>query len=52
LVLYAAIPLGAACGALTSGNWRRARPGLIMLATLASFVAIGFFSLMPVWALG
>jgi ENTS family enterobactin (siderophore) exporter len=24
-VLYAAIPLGAACGALTSGNWRRAR---------------------------
>ena len=53
-VLYAAIPLGAACGALTSGNLAQsARPGLIMLlATLASFVAIGFFSLMPVWALG
>ncbi|MDU4268088.1 MAG: enterobactin transporter EntS [Enterobacter hormaechei] len=47
-VLYAAIPLGAACGALTSGNLAQsARPGLIMLvATLASF------SLMPVWALG
>ena len=53
-VLYAAIPLGAACGALTSGNLAQsARPGLIMLlATLASFIAIGFFSLMPVWALG
>jgi len=53
-ILYAAIPLGAACGALTSGNLAQsARPGLIMLlATLASFIAIGFFSLMPVWALG
>ena len=53
-VLYAAIPLGAAFGALTSGNLAQsARPGLIMLvATLASFIAIGFFSLMPVWALG
>lgn len=53
-ILYAAIPLGAACGALTSGHLAQsARPGLIMLlATLASFVAIGFFSLMPVWALG
>ena len=53
-ILYAAIPLGAACGALTSGNLaQNARPGLIMLlATLASFIAIGFFSLMPVWALG
>lgn len=53
-VLYAAIPLGAAFGALTSGNpAQSARPGLIMLvATLASFIAIGFFSLMPVWALG
>lgn len=53
-LLYAAIPLGAACGALTSGNLAQsARPGLIMLlATLASFIAIGFFSLMPVWALG
>jgi ENTS family enterobactin (siderophore) exporter len=40
--------------ALTSGNLAQsARPGLIMLvATLASFIAIGFFSLMPVWALG
>ena len=53
-ILYAAIPLGAACGALTSGNLAQsARPGLIMLlATLASFIAIGFFSLMPVWVLG
>ena len=53
-LLYAAIPLGAAFGALTSGNLAQsARPGLIMLlATLASFIAIGFFSLMPVWALG
>ncbi len=53
-LLYAAIPLGAAFGALTSGNLAQsARPGLIMLlATLASFIAIGFFSLMPVWVLG
>ncbi|HBN6064967.1 TPA: enterobactin transporter EntS [Enterobacter cloacae] len=53
-VLYAAIPLGAACGALTSGRLAQsARPGLIMLlTTLASFIAMGFFSLMPVWALG
>ena len=53
-ILYAAIPLGAACGALTSGNLAQsARPGLIMLlATLASFIAIGFFSLMPVWRWG
>lgn len=53
-VLYAAIPLGAACGALTSGRLAQsARPWLIMLlTTLASFIAMGFFSLMPVWALG
>lgn len=24
----------------------------MLVATLASFIAIGFFSLMPVWALG
>jgi len=53
-LLYAAIPLGAAFGALTSGNLAHsARPGLIMLsATVASFIAIAFFSLMPFWALG
>jgi ENTS family enterobactin (siderophore) exporter len=53
-LLYAAIPLGAAFGALTSGNLAQsARPGLIMLvATFASFIAIAFFSLMPVWGLG
>ena len=53
-LLYAAIPLGAAFGALTSGNLaQRPRPGLIMLlTTLASFIAIGFFSLMPLWGLG
>ena len=52
--LYAAIPLGAALGALTSGNLAQsARPGMIMLlATFTSFIAIGLFSLMPVWALG
>ncbi len=53
-LLYAAIPLGAAFGALTSGNLAQStRPGLIMLsATVASFIAIDLFSLMPFWALG
>jgi len=53
-LLYAAIPLGAAFGALTSGNLARSeKPGQIMLlTTVGSFVAIGMFSLMPVWALG
>jgi len=53
-LLYAAIPLGAAVGALTSGQLAHSvRPGLIMLAsTVASFLAIGLFGLMPVWQLG
>ena len=52
--LYAAIPLGAGVGALTSGQLAHSvRPGLIMLAsTVASFMAIGLFGLMPVWQLG
>lgn len=53
-LLYAAVPLGAALGALTSGRVAQcARPGFIMLmSTVASFIAIGLFSLMPVWLLG
>jgi ENTS family enterobactin (siderophore) exporter len=53
-LLYAAIPLGAAFGALTSGNLARSeKPGQIMLfTTVGAFVAIGMFSLMPMWALG
>ncbi len=53
-LLYAAIPLGAAFGALISGQLAQtARPGVLMLATtVGSFVAIALFSLMPVWALG
>ncbi|KAA1047057.1 enterobactin transporter EntS [Pseudocitrobacter sp. 73] len=53
-LLYAAIPLGAAFGALTSGNLaRHERPGRIMLfSSVAAFVAIGLFALMPMWALG
>ncbi|HEY1843382.1 MAG TPA: enterobactin transporter EntS [Buttiauxella sp.] len=53
-LMYAAVPLGAAIGALTSGRIaHHARPGVIMLATgIVSFVSIGLFSLMPVWGLG
>jgi ENTS family enterobactin (siderophore) exporter len=53
-LLYAAIPLGAAAGALTSGRLaQHLRPGLLMLgASVGSFVAIGLFSLMPHWTLG
>ncbi len=53
-LLYAAIPLGAALGALTSGQLAQTvRPGALMLATtVGSFVAIALFSLMPHWALG
>ena len=53
-MLYAAIPLGAAIGALTSGQLAHSvRPGLIMLASsVGAFLAIGLFALMPVWALG
>lgn len=53
-LMYAAVPLGAAIGALTSGRIaHHARPGAIMLASgVVSFIAIGVFSLMPVWGLG
>jgi len=53
-LLYAALPLGAAIGALTSGRLAHSeRPGVIMLATtVGAFVAIGLFSLMPFWELG
>ena len=53
-LLYAALPLGAAIGALTSGKLAHSeRPGVIMLlASVGAFIAIGLFSLMPVWALG
>lgn len=53
-LLYAAIPLGAALGALTSGRLaHHVRPGMLMLTTtVAAFIAIGLFSLMPVWLLG
>ena len=53
-LMYAAVPLGAAIGALTSGRIaHHARPGMIMLGTgIVSFISIGFFSLMPVWGLG
>ncbi|MTH44848.1 enterobactin transporter EntS [Intestinirhabdus alba] len=53
-LLYAAIPLGAAAGALTSGQLAHSpRPGLIMLlSTVGAFLAIGLFALMPGWALG
>lgn len=53
-LLYAALPLGAAIGALTSGRLAHSeRPGVVMLTTtVGAFVAIGLFSLMPVWWLG
>ncbi|MCE0825090.1 enterobactin transporter EntS [Buttiauxella sp. A2-C2_NF] len=53
-LMYAAVPLGAAIGALTSGRIaHHARLGRIMLATgIVSFISIGVFSLMPVWGLG
>lgn len=49
-LLYAAIPLGAAIGALTSGQLAHSvRPGLIMLvSTVGSFLAVGLFAIMPV----
>lgn len=51
--LYAAIPLGAAIGALTSGKLAHSvRPGLLMLLTLGAFLAISLFGLMPMWILG
>lgn len=53
-LMYAAVPLGAAIGALTSGRIaHQASPGTIMLGTgIVSFISIGVFSLMPVWGLG
>ncbi|OAT18294.1 enterobactin exporter [Buttiauxella gaviniae ATCC 51604] len=53
-LMYAAVPLGAAIGALTSGRIaHHASPGMIMLGTgIVSFISIGIFSLMPVWGLG
>ncbi|SUW64975.1 enterobactin exporter EntS [Buttiauxella agrestis] len=53
-LMYAAVPLGAAIGALTSGRIaHHVRPGMIMLGTgIVSFISIGIFSLMPVWGLG
>ncbi|WP_435947505.1 enterobactin transporter EntS [Dryocola sp. BD586] len=53
-LMYAAVPLGAAIGALTSGRIaHHARPGVIMLASgIVSFISVGLFSLMPYWGLG
>lgn len=53
-LLYAAVPLGAATGALTSGSLaRHPRPGLVMLFTaVAGLVAVGLTGLMPFWAAG
>ncbi len=53
-LLYAAVPLGATVGALTSGNLaQHPRPGLVMLLTaVASLVAAGLTGLMPYWAAG
>lgn len=53
-LLYAALPAGAALGALTSGKLAHsARPGALMLATtLGAFIAVAMFSLMPNGALG
>lgn len=48
-LLYAAVPLGAAVGALTSGKLKQvARPGQLLLGSaIAAFLAMGLFSLMP-----
>ncbi|MCZ4059438.1 enterobactin transporter EntS [Pantoea sp. LMR881] len=48
-LMYAAVPLGAAVGALTSGRLAQAsRPGILILASaVAAFMALGLFSLMP-----
>ncbi|WP_054179849.1 enterobactin transporter EntS [Trabulsiella odontotermitis] len=50
-LLYAALPLGAALGALTSGTLAQtSRPGrLMLLTTVAAFIAIALFSVMPWW---
>lgn len=48
-LMYAAVPAGAAIGALTSGQLKMAaRPGQLMLITaLLAFIALALFSLMP-----
>lgn len=48
-LMYAAVPAGAAIGALTSGQLKTAaRPGQLMLITaLLAFIALALFSLMP-----
>lgn len=48
-LMYAAVPAGAAIGALTSGQLKKAtRPGQLMLITaLLAFIALALFSLMP-----
>ncbi|MGC6389563.1 enterobactin transporter EntS [Ewingella sp. S1.OA.A_B6] len=53
-LMYAAVPLGAAVGALTSGRVANVvRPGWMLLTTaIGAFVAIGLFSLMPWFGLG
>jgi len=53
-LLYAAVPLGAAAGALTSGNLaRHSRPGMVLLlSAIAALAALAIFSLMPYWLPG
>lgn len=48
-LMYAAVPLGAAIGAFTSGKLKHAaRPGQRVLGSaIAAFIALGLFSLMP-----
>jgi len=48
-LMYAAVPLGAAIGAFTSGKLKHAaRPGQLVLGSaIAAFVALGLFSQMP-----
>jgi ENTS family enterobactin (siderophore) exporter len=48
-MMYAAVPLGAAIGAFTSGKLKHAaRPGQLVLGSaVAAFIALGLFSLMP-----
>ncbi len=48
-MLYAAVPLGAAISAFTSGKLKHAaRPGQLVLGSaVAGFIALGLFSLMP-----
>lgn len=52
--LYAAVPLGAAAGALTSGRIaKHLRPGMLMLLTsVAALFAVSLFSVMPFWLPG